>query len=192
MRYIHTLLLPDERVLYSGKVHWIIYAPGIFLCLLALLVADYSRTLGITLPGAPALPYHWDLPFLSDINYFISRHYFALMQSMPSLRYVPASLTILLFLWGTYSLTRAYVVAHYTELVVTDRRVVAKYGFTNITTMEIDRYKIAGVTIHQTALGRVLNYGRINLRGFSGYIAGLPAIAAPHELQKQVNRRERW
>ena len=36
MRYIERILQPGETVLYSGRIHWIIYLPTIIMMLFAL------------------------------------------------------------------------------------------------------------------------------------------------------------
>lgn len=36
MRYIERILQPDEKVLYSGTIHWVVYTSSILLALLAL------------------------------------------------------------------------------------------------------------------------------------------------------------
>jgi hypothetical protein len=92
--------------------------------------------------------------------------------------------SIALFMYGTYRLIKAWCVVTHTELVVTNKRVIAKFGFVNTTTLEMDRRKIAGVVISQGAWGHVFGYGRITLQGFSGYIGGLPVISKPKQIHE--------
>lgn len=35
-RYIEEILQPDERVLYSTTLHWVVYLPGILSCIIAI------------------------------------------------------------------------------------------------------------------------------------------------------------
>ncbi len=97
------------------------------------------------------------------------------------------TVAIVLVLLGSYSVLQAFIRIHFTELVVTDRRIIAKTGVFNVTTVEFDRDRLAGVTVYQSMLGRVLNYGWVTLEGFSGDIGGFPPIAKPNDLQKAVN-----
>ena len=43
MRYIDKILQPGERVLYSGKLHWVVYLPAIILALAALAALTLTK-----------------------------------------------------------------------------------------------------------------------------------------------------
>lgn len=66
-----------------------------------------------------------------------------------------------------------------TELVVTDRRVIAKVGFIRRHTWEINNSKVEGVQVNQSVLGRVLNFGSILVKGTGGGFAPVRNIADP-------------
>lgn len=169
--YVKRVLLPGEQVLYWGRVTWVMYLPGILLCLLAIWTAK-------VLPGA------------DERSYTLHR----LSRSLSS--WLPVEYTAELIIYGLFAVAialilRAYVICSYTELAVTDRRVIAKMGVTNVVTTEIDRHKIAGVIIQQGIYGMMFGYGKIVLRGYSGHIGGLPPLSKPYELQKVINARVR-
>jgi uncharacterized membrane protein YdbT with pleckstrin-like domain len=50
MRYIEEILQPDEKLVYSTTLHWMIYLPGIALWVLAIAIYIYGAQY------APALP----------------------------------------------------------------------------------------------------------------------------------------
>lgn len=160
MRYIKLILQPGERVYYNGVVHPVLYLPGIIAVISALLVMKYLY------------------PFL--LNWPVTAFY------PQYVRYGCIGLSALLFLRGVIDICRAFMTIYYTELVVTDRRVIAKFGVVTTTTMEIDRRRIAETLITQTLTGKMLGYGWIILRGFSGNIGGLPPITNPYGLQQAI------
>ena len=62
-RYIDEILQPDEKVLYSTTIHWIVYLPGIFAWIAAIFffalqrgaVTDGANILWVALSGVSAL-----------------------------------------------------------------------------------------------------------------------------------------
>lgn len=173
MEYVKRVLLPKETVLYWGKVSPAIYLPGAMLCGLAVASARY-------LPGAAdRYALLWQLRQLmrSLSPYLVSNSAYIITGA--------------LFFFGVVWVLNSFAIAFSTELAVTNRRVIAKYGITHTVTTEIDRHKIAGVVIRQTILGKIFNYGRITLRGYAGDITNMPPISRPYDFQKYVNARIR-
>lgn len=188
--YVAQILHPDEHILYQARIHPVIYLPGILTCLFALFLGFYLKELEYTWTGAP--PSMGYSEYLAAFNQWMGRQYYALISNWPSMRYLTVGGPVVLLIIGVGLLIRAYVLATYTELVITAKRIIAKFGFTNITTAEVDRWKIAEVVIRQTVFGRMLNYGKIHLRGFAGSIDGLPPISEPYELRKHISSRYEW
>jgi hypothetical protein len=158
--------MENERVLYEGRVHWITYVPGFVYLVLAVLLAKL-------LYSADAIPAIYTMARFIEAN-------------AKPLLYLPQAIAILLFALGIYRLVKAYLIAYFTELVVTNFRVIAKFGVYETTTIEMDRHKIAGVVVHQSINGKIFGYGLITLRGFAGNITGLPVLKHPYEFQKHV------
>jgi len=65
------------------------------------------------------------------------------------------------------------------ELALTNRRVVAKYGFVTLRTQEIRLEKIESVSVHQDISGRLLNYGSVIITGTGGSHDTMPDIPDP-------------
>lgn len=74
-----------------------------------------------------------------------------------------------------------------TELAVTDRRVIAKFGFVSRTTIEITLAKLESVQIHQSVAGRMFGYGSIVLAGAGNPQAPIPNVAAPLHFRQVVS-----
>lgn len=71
-----------------------------------------------------------------------------------------------------------------TELVVTNRRVVAKRGFIRRRTAEIYLTRVESIDIQQTVVGRVLGYGAVMVSGVGTEGVSLSPIAAPLAFRK--------
>jgi uncharacterized membrane protein YdbT with pleckstrin-like domain len=69
----------------------------------------------------------------------------------------------------------AWIKLHSTELAVTTKRVIAKFGFIQRRTIEISVARIESIQVEQSVTGRLLNYGTII---FSG--AGTPQATISH------------
>jgi hypothetical protein len=65
------------------------------------------------------------------------------------------------------------------ELVITDRRVLIKVGFIRRRTFEMFISKIESVAVFQSMMGRLFNYGTVEIRGTGGSSESFATIAAP-------------
>ncbi len=74
------------------------------------------------------------------------------------------------------------------ELVVTDRRVLIKTGALERQTLEMFVWKIESVGVHQSFLGRLLDYGTVVIRGTGGSEEPFPTIAHPIEFRNAVQQ----
>src|SRR3546814_2855246 len=66
-----------------------------------------------------------------------------------------------------------------TELAVTDRRVVAKFGFIARRTYEISLRRVEGAHVEQGLLGRLFDFGTIMVKGTGGGVSPIPGVADP-------------
>ena len=76
-----------------------------------------------------------------------------------------------------------------TEIAVTNRRVISKRGFIRRHTAEMNMDKIESVTVSQSILGRILDYGSIHVRGTGEGIETLNRIRAPIALRNCITAR---
>lgn len=90
-------------------------------------------------------------------------------------------LGILLFVVviGIFFLLYAWIRVRSTELAITNRRVIAKFGFIKRDTVEINLSKVEAVRVEQGFMGRMLNFGTILMTGTGGSIEPIPNIADP-------------
>jgi len=66
-----------------------------------------------------------------------------------------------------------------TELAITNKRVIAKFGLISRSTIEINLPKIESVQVRQGIFGRIFNYGSIIVSGAGNPQAPVPAISNP-------------
>jgi uncharacterized membrane protein YdbT with pleckstrin-like domain len=73
-----------------------------------------------------------------------------------------------------------------TEIAVTDRRVIYKTGFIRRNTTEMHMDKVESVEVSQSVLGRMLDYGQVDIRGVGTGLEPLKMISAPLELRNHI------
>jgi uncharacterized membrane protein YdbT with pleckstrin-like domain len=153
-RYIQRVLSPGEKIVYEAQLHWYIYLRGLGWVVAGAVLGAAGSYLVQLLVGARL----FDIP-----------------TNFP-VRLVGVGVILV----GAFSLLSAYIRQISTELVITDRRVIAKYGFIATTTFEVMMARIEGANIDQTILGRLLGFGTILVRGTGGGISPIDHIAAPY------------
>ena len=80
---------------------------------------------------------------------------------------------------GIGFLVWAWVRVRSTEIAITNRRVIAKFGFIKRHTVEINLEKVEALRVEQGFWGRLLNYGTIFISGAGTSVAPFPDIADP-------------
>ena len=71
-----------------------------------------------------------------------------------------------------------------TQLVITNRRVIQKFGILSISTEELKNAKIESVEIKQSVAGRILGYASIYFSGTGTSDVVFETIADPWEVKK--------
>lgn len=75
---------------------------------------------------------------------------------------------IILILAFVFIILKSFLIINSTELVLTNLKVAMKKGILNIQVFEINLQKIESVQVQQTWLGRLFNFGMIELHGMGG------------------------
>jgi uncharacterized membrane protein YdbT with pleckstrin-like domain len=76
-----------------------------------------------------------------------------------------------------------------TEMAVTNKRVIVKSGLADRRTIELLLPRIESIAVEEPALGRLLGYGTVIVRGTGGTPEIFPQIARPLEFREQVQRQ---
>jgi uncharacterized membrane protein YdbT with pleckstrin-like domain len=69
---------------------------------------------------------------------------------------------------------------------VTNRRIIYKTGFIRRQTNEMHMDKVESVRVDQSVLGRILDYGNVNILGTGEGFEPLWSIDAPLELRNHI------
>jgi len=85
---------------------------------------------------------------------------------------------------GLIFLIMAYVRYKTTELAITSKRVIAKFGFISRRTVEINISKVESIQVDQGIAGRIFNYGTLIISGAGNPQAPIPGISDPIAFRK--------
>ncbi len=159
MSYLTKMLLPDERIVHIATLHWIIFVPG----------------MALTAVGGIGGLYSYDIVgFLLGSNI------------APLLGRIVAGISLVFALAGLGLLMGALVRQSSTELAITNRRLIAKYGFISRSTFEILINRVTGVNFDQTITGRLLGYGTVLVHGAGGDISPFDGVTNPQLFQRAL------
>lgn len=88
---------------------------------------------------------------------------------------------ILLPLWGAglIFIASAAITYYTTELAITNKRVIAKFGLIRRDTIEINIPKIESIRVEQGFWGRILGFGSVLVAGSGNPQAPIPGISEP-------------
>jgi uncharacterized membrane protein YdbT with pleckstrin-like domain len=82
-------------------------------------------------------------------------------------------------LWGLFVLIGPIIAKETTELVITNRRIIAKFGLISRYTIEINLPKVESISVSQSILGRMLDYGNLQIVGTGGTKEPILYISQP-------------
>jgi uncharacterized membrane protein YdbT with pleckstrin-like domain len=74
-----------------------------------------------------------------------------------------------------------------TELVITSKRLIAKFGVASTQSIEIRFDRIETVRVKQSLIGRILNYGDILVTGTGSTFDPIPNISQPMKFRAALN-----
>ncbi len=161
LSYAEKHLIAGETVQYETRLHWIV------------MVGHTLIAAVLALVGAAAL-----LVPASAVNTGTA-------SFSGALRWVGiACLLLAAIIFGIGFVRRSA-----TEMAVTNKRVIVKSGIVNRRTIELLLPRIESIAVEEPALGRVLGYGTVIVRGTGGTPEVFPQIARPLEFREQVQRQ---
>jgi uncharacterized membrane protein YdbT with pleckstrin-like domain len=97
--------------------------------------------------------------------------------------------TLVCFTLGAIFLCIGLLKRKATEMAVTSKRVIVKTGIAERRTVEILLSRIESVAVDEPALGRLLGYGTVIVRGTGGTPEMFEKIYHPLEFREQVQRQ---
>jgi uncharacterized membrane protein YdbT with pleckstrin-like domain len=82
---------------------------------------------------------------------------------------------------------KAFIKYTTSEFAVTTKRVIIKVGLIHRRTLELLLRQVEAISVEQTLLGRLLNYGTVTLTGTGGVNEVFHDIASPLEFRRQIH-----
>jgi hypothetical protein len=164
MGYIEKNLIPGEDIIYTSRLHWIIFFWPAFFCLIFVI-------------GLIIKAFHlWLYFFRSGLDTLM----FILSSNM----------FIVLNIWVIFFLSLVQLINLKTsEFGVTNKRVLVKVGFIRRYSIELLLTKVEGIQVVQSILGRVLGYGTIIVTGTGGGKEPFHKIDDPFEFRRKVQEQ---
>lgn len=161
MSYAEKHLIAGETVQYETRLHWIVMlGHTLIAAVLALIGASLLLTPWSSVNGGEA-------------------------SSAGALRWAGAACLVVAAIFFGVGLVRRSA----TEMAVTNKRVIVKSGLANRRTIELLLQRIESIAVEEPAMGRLLGYGTVILRGTGGTPEVFSQIARPLEFREQVQRQ---
>lgn len=157
--YVEKTIEGDEKIVYAADLHWIVYHFGTTIILMGALLGHYGHKLRLDALG----------PKIA-------------MLAGASVSYISIGIIAI----GTLHLLYGFIRQISTELVVTNQRVIAKYGLISVTTYELMLNKVEGANIEQSITGRLLGYGTVMVKGTGGGISPIDHVANPYKFHNYL------
>lgn len=165
MSYIDETLLPNEKVLYRSRPHYIVFSSA---------TVWFAVSIFLFIFG-PRFLYTAQTPF----------------SKLPF--YALVALAALIF--SAFTAIGALINYQTSEYGITNKRILLKIGFIRRLSLEIYLQKIESIKVNQSILGRILGYGSIVVSGVGGSKDAFANIPNPlefrHRVQEQIERVEK-
>ena len=158
MSYAEKHLIPGETVQYETRLHWIVMLGHA-------LIAAALALIGVSLLVTP-----WSSVKGGEA------------QIAGTLRWVGLVCVVVAVIVFAIGLLKRNA----TEMAVTNRRVIVKSGLADRRTIELLLPRIESIAVEEPALGRLLGYGTVIVRGTGGTPEVFSQISRPLKFREQV------
>ncbi len=172
MLYVEQSLGPDEELVHIGKFHWMYTAQAF--------MAVFWGVVGSLI-----------VLFASIYMYIQMKEFPPNVGFVEAVRAIHPGLRIcsfVVFILGLLSFAQIMVQKATTEIAITNTRLIYKRGLIARHVGEISVDRIEGVNVLQSVLGRILNYGRLAIRGMGVGEVVLPPIEDPIAFRQAIER----
>jgi len=143
MSYVDSNLMSEEHVVYTARVHWCVFIPGLaFLAIWLMQVAAFG------------------------------------VRDNP--------MVFIFFYAAGFFLVRAQLIRMTTELAVTTKRVIARFGVIRQHSIELNLSKVESFEVVQGMFGRMLGYGTISVNETGGVRTPIKNIANAVEFHRNA------
>ena len=160
MSYAEKHLIQGETVQYRTKLHWIV------------MLGHAGLMAFFLLAGAALLAFSWST-----------------RNSATPHSNILIWLALAAFLVASILLGIGVVKRGATVMVLTNKRVIVKTGLASRRTIELLLSRIESIAVEEPAMGRMLGYGTVVIRGTGGTPEVFEKISHPLEFREQVQRQ---
>jgi len=168
MSYVKDNLMPNEKILFTARVHPAVFLPSMVVFILTIAVFIYGLSKATIVDKISSTP--------------------TVITATSIVGSALLFLSALMLLQSILLGLQAAIVMFTTEFAVTNRRVIAKTGFIRRHTLEMLLPKIESVSVNQNVLGRLLNFGTVTVTGTGGTKESFRAIVEPITVRKKFNQ----
>jgi uncharacterized membrane protein YdbT with pleckstrin-like domain len=158
LSYVEKHLIQGETIQYQTKLHWIVMLGHT-------LIAAVLALIGVALLVVPWNSVSGGAASLTPVS-----------------RWAGAVFLLIAVIFFAVGLIRRNA----TEMGITNKRVIVKTGLANRRTIELLLSRIESVVIEEPAMGRMLGYGTVIIRGTGGTPEVFEKIAHPLEFRERV------
>lgn len=109
------------------------------------------------------------------------------IEAYPYAHLIQYGIIGLAFLYLIYRIARSFIFYTTTEIAVSNKRFIVKFGWISRRVTEISIPKIEGVFLNQGIIGRLFRYGSVTVRGTGGDFAVAPCAHNPLALQAALH-----
>jgi uncharacterized membrane protein YdbT with pleckstrin-like domain len=159
MSYIQKNLMPNERVLLTAHISPAVFLPSVISFIGSFFLFVYAISSG------------------GKQN-----------QTASTIAVMTLCVAALFLFYSIMLAAQAIIVMSTTEFAVTNRRVIAKTGFIRRNTLELLLLKVESVSVHQSILARLLNFGTVIVTGTVGTKGGFRGIVDPLTIRRKINQ----
>ncbi len=182
MNYVHQSLADGEKVIHIGKFHWLYTFSAVMNALIGLFIAVFivmaAMSFDTSIQQAVKMSVY-SSPIPPDAS---------LITKVRSLHPGVRLASFFALLLGLLSFANMMVIQATTEIAVTTNRIIYKRGVVARYVGEISVDRIEGVNVIQSIMGRILDYGRLVVRGMGVGEVFLPTINNPVLFRKAIDK----
>ena len=178
MLYIQQSLAPDEELIHIGRFHW-------FYDVIAIMNIFWGLFFSISLLVACVYLQKY-IPFeITTSKIDVTDTMLSVIQKLhPGIKLF----SLIIFLLGVLKFAQMLVIKATTEIAITTTRLVYKRGLVARYVGEMNIDRIEGVSVLQSVMGRIFNFGQVVVRGMGVGELILPVISDPVKFRRAIEK----
>lgn len=162
------LLVSNEIVQYRARIHWLLYIEVGALLLIGIPSYLFLDTPAFIVENTPTVSI-WLVEKLIGPAFPI--WYLGLSG---------------LWIIGLLMLMEVIIIKQTTALVITSKRIIMQIGLFNRKVTELKLTQFESLTIRQSLLGRLFNYGTLTIMGTGGVKLTIPHVVTPYQFERTL------